>query len=83
MIPRNRRPPVNPEAIALENIFLVLDGYTFSKDMAAFIVGGRKKLEYLIAAGKIDAVKGRNSQNSKWKCNAVQVLRHCRNMRNR
>lgn len=83
MTSRNQRTPVNPEAIALENIFLVLDGYTFSKDMASYIVGGRKKLESLIAAGKVDAVKSCNSQNGKWKCNAAQVLRHCRNMRNR
>ncbi|MDE6803394.1 MAG: hypothetical protein K2J29_02000 [Muribaculaceae bacterium] len=72
---------MNVAEIQLENIFLALEGLTFSKDAAARIVGGTKKLENLIAAGKIDAVKGCNSQNSKWKCNAVQVLQHCRNMR--
>lgn len=72
---------VNPAEIELENIFLVMERFNFSKDMAATIVGGPKKLEELIAAGKIEADKGSNAQNSKWKCNAAQVLRHCRNMR--
>lgn len=72
---------VNPAEIMLENIFLALEHETFSKDISAKIVGGVKKLENLIAAGKIAAVKGCNAQNSKWKCNAAQVLRHCRNMR--
>ena len=72
---------VNPAEIQLENILLALEGYTFSKDMSAFIVGGVKRLENLIAEGKIAAVKGKNVQNSKWKCNAAQVLRYCRNMR--
>lgn len=74
---------VNPAEIQLENIFRVMEGLTFSKDISASIVGGPKKLEELIAAGKIEAEKGCNAQNSKWKCNAAQVLRHCRNMRKR
>lgn len=72
---------VNPEAIMLENIFRVMEQLTFCKDTAAKIVGGPKKLEALIASGEIQAEKGCNAQNSKWKCNAAQVLRHCRNMR--
>lgn len=72
---------VNPAEIELENIFRVMERLTFCKDVAAHIVGGPKKLERLIAAGEIDAEKGCNAQNSKWKCNAAQVLRHCRNMR--
>lgn len=72
---------VNAAEIQLENIFLAMDRLTFCKDVAASIVGGPKKLEALIAAGKIDVEKGCNAQNSKWKCNAAQVLRHCRNMR--
>ncbi len=72
---------VNEAEIQLENIFRVMERLTFCKDVAASIVGGPKKLEELIAAGKIDAEKGCNAQNSKWKCNAAQVLRHCRNMR--
>ena len=72
---------LNPAEVQLENIFLVMEQFNFSKDTAAMIVGGKKKLEGLIAAGKIDADKGKNVQNSKWKCNAAQVLRYCRNMR--
>lgn len=72
---------VNPSEILLENIFRVMERQTFCKDTAAKIVGGVKKLEDLIASGKIYAEKGCNAQNSKWKCNAADVLRHCRNMR--
>lgn len=72
---------LNPAEIQLENIFLVLERFDFCKDTAAYIVGGVKKLEELIAAGKIEAYKVSNAQNSKWKCNAAQVLKHCRNMR--
>lgn len=72
---------VNPSEILLDNILCVMERETFCKDTAAKIVGGVKKLENLIAAGKIEAVKGSNAQNSKWRCNAAQVLRHCRNMR--
>lgn len=72
---------INPAEIQLENIFAIMERFNFSKDIAASIVGGAKRLEDLIASGKIEADKGTNSQNSKWKCNAAQVLRHCRNMR--
>lgn len=72
---------VNPKEILLENILIAMESETFSKDTAAKIVGGPGKLENLIAAGEIHDVKGTNAQNSKWKCNAAHVLRHCRNMR--
>lgn len=74
---------VNPKEILLENILIVMERVNFSKDIAAMIVGGPKKLEDLVATGMIEAEKGCNAQNSKWKCNAAQVLRHCRNMRKR
>lgn len=72
---------LNIAEIQLENIYLAMDRLTFSKDTAAEIVGGRRKLLDLIADGKIHAEKCSMAQNSKWKCNAAQVLRHCRNMR--
>ena len=72
---------LNLAEIQLENIFLVMERFNFCKDMAATIVGGPRKLEQLIASGKITAEKSSNAQNGKWKCNAAQVLRHCRNMR--
>lgn len=72
---------VNPAEIQLENIYRATERLTFCKDVAAQIVGGPGKLMTLIAQGKISAEKGTNAQNSKWRCNAAQVLRHCRNMR--
>lgn len=73
---------VNPTEIMLENILAVTEKVTFGKDVSAMIVGGVKKLENLIAAGKIRAEKRSNSQSGKWFCNASDVLRHSRNMRN-
>lgn len=72
---------VNVAAIELDNIFAVMSDEYFGKDLSAKIVGGVKKLEDLIASGKIEASKPNNVQNGKWFCNAAQVLRHCRNMR--
>lgn len=48
---------VNPKEILLENIFAVMANEYFGKDLSAKIVGGVKKLEDLIAAGKIEAHK--------------------------
>lgn len=72
---------IETKEILLENIMLIMSGETFSKDKAAYIVGGRKKLERLIESGDIKAEKPVNKQNAKWYCNAAQVLSHCRNMR--
>lgn len=47
----------------------------FGKTMAAKIVGGRTRLENLVAEGKIRAEKKNNmAQNGKWTCNAGDVL---------
>jgi hypothetical protein len=73
---------VNPSEIMLENIFLIMENEHFCKDKAAKIVGGEKKLLALIADGKIKARKPTNAQNGTWYCNAADVLRHSRNMRN-
>lgn len=69
---------INPEAIALNNILSHFENKYYSKREAAEIVGGRKKLESLIEANKIEAVKNNPTQKGKWYCNAAQVLRHCR-----
>lgn len=76
---------VNPKEILLDNILAALEYYnvTFGKDLSSDILGGEDKLLGLIAAGKIDAQKKSNAQNSKWHCPAAQVLRHCRNMRSK
>ena len=64
--------------ILLDNILRIMSEETFSKDKAAYIVGGEKRLCRLIAEGKIEADKPSGSQNGKWYCNAGQVLAHCR-----
>lgn len=64
-----------------ENVLLAMQDITFSKDNAAMIVGGTKKLERLISQGKIRAEKRTPTQNGKWFCNGADVLMHCRNMR--
>ncbi len=80
-MPKHLIKSVDTAEIQLENIFRVMENETFGKDTSAKIVGGVKKLENLIASGKIEACKPTNAQNGKWYCNASQVLRHCRNMR--
>lgn len=72
---------VNVAEIQLENILLMMEHETFGKDLSARIVGGVRRLEYLVSTGEIQAEKPCKSQNGKWYCNAAQVLRHCRNMR--
>ena len=69
--------------ILLDNILRVMSTETFGKEKSAYIVGGKTKLTRLIEEGKIDSDKPSNSQNGKWRCNAAQVLLHCRCARNR
>lgn len=64
--------------ILLDNILRLFSTETFGKDKSAYYVGGEKKLMNLIEAGKIESDKPTNVQNSKWHCNAAQVLLHCR-----
>ena len=52
--------------ILLDSILDVMSTEAFSKDKAAYIVGGEKKLLRLIEAGEIDSDKPSNSQNGKW-----------------
>ena len=53
---------INPEAIALNNILSLFENKYYSKREAADIVGGRKKLESLIEANKIEAIKNNPTQ---------------------
>lgn len=46
----------------------------FGKNIAAKIVGGRTRLENLVADGKIRMEKKNNVQNGKWMCNAGDVI---------
>ncbi len=62
----------------LGNLFLVArkKGITFTKREASRWVGGRYVLERLVAERKIRMTKPGDRQNSEWKCNAEDVLRH-------
>ena len=73
--------PLNVQSAMLHNILLAFEGQTFSKELAAHIVGGMGKLEKLISAEKVDAEKPCNKPNGNWFCSAPQVLVHCKNRR--
>lgn len=60
-------------------IMRVMNAETFSQNQAARIVGGKMRLEHLIRAGKVRAVKGNDTaQNGRWRINAADVLRNAR-----
>ena len=61
-----------------ERICILLDRLelTFSKAVAAKLVGGEYRLEKLIRNGEIRADKPTAKQNGKWFCNGGDVLRH-------
>ncbi len=49
---------------------------TFSKAVAAKIVGGEYRLEKLVAEGKIRMDKPTCKQNGKWFCDGADVMRN-------
>lgn len=51
-------------------------GITFSKAMAAKIVGGEYRLEKLVSQGEIRMDKPTAKQNGKWFCNGGDVIRN-------
>lgn len=73
--------PLATQSAMLKNILLAFDGQTFSKELAAHIVGGAGRLEKLISADRVQAEKPSMKQNGKWFCSAPQVLMHCKNRR--
>lgn len=60
----------------LVTIYRVMNQKTFGFRFSATIVGGRSRLERLIAQGLIRAEKSNPAQNGKWQCNASDVLRN-------
>lgn len=58
-----------------ELLYITKDVY-FSKNTAAMIVGGRRRLEELVGRGKIQADKPTSHQHGKWRCKASDVLRN-------
>ena len=55
---------------------------TFTKNEAAKWVGGRRRLEKLVAENRIRQIKTGSRQNSVWRCDAEDVLRHAKLMTN-
>lgn len=51
-------------------------GITFSKAIAAKLVGGEYRLEKLVSEGKIRMEKPTAKQNGKWFCNGGDVIRY-------
>lgn len=57
-------------------VLKVAKGITFSKNVAQAFVGGRSRLERLVAENKIRAEKTTGKQNGRWECNGSDVLRY-------
>lgn len=51
-------------------------GITFSKAVAAKLVGGEYRLEKLVSEGKIRMEKPTDKQNGKWFCDGGDVISH-------
>lgn len=49
---------------------------TLSKNQAAILVGGRRRLERLAAEKKISYVKTTDKKNGRWECKGSDVLRY-------
>lgn len=66
------------EGILLTNLYQLarIRVKTFTKNEAAKWVGGRRRLEKLVAENKIRQCKPGDQQNSSWRCDAEDVLRH-------
>lgn len=66
------------EGILLANLYQLarIKVKTFTKSEASKWVGGRRRLEKLVAENKIRQTKPGEGQNSCWRCNAEDVLRH-------
>lgn len=62
---------INEEALKI-----VLNDKTFSKDEAISIVGGLSRFNDLCDKGCIRCRKSTPAQNSRWKCNAYDVISH-------
>ena len=62
--------------LAIIPIMFDKHGITFSKTVAAKLVGGRGKLGRLIEQGKIRVEKKVSKPNGKWYCYAGDVIRH-------
>lgn len=64
----------------LDNILEVASTMTVGKRVAERIVGGKKKLERLHIAGKVQCSGKKNVQNGKWHYNLADLLRHVQHL---
>ena len=66
------------EGILLTNLYQLarIRVKTFTKNESSKWVGGRRRLEKLMAENKIRQTKPGEGQNASWRCNAEDVLRH-------
>ena len=64
----------SPSEIVLQTIISSLDDVWISQTLAIKLVGGYKTLLGLHERGKVRMAKRTNRQNSKWDCNAADVL---------
>lgn len=60
----------------LQQIMKAAEKVTLSKNQAAILVGGQRRLERLAAEKKIAYVKTTDKQNGRWECKASDVLRY-------
>lgn len=67
---------IDPELLGLLSIAFRKMGITFSKAVAAKIVGGEYRLEKLVREGKIRMDKPTAKQNGKWFCDGGDVISH-------
>lgn len=67
---------IDPEQLGLLSRAFRKMGITFSKAMAAKIVGGEYRLEKLVSEGKIRVEKPTAKQNGKWFCDGGDVIIH-------
>ena len=59
-----------------QSILLQVQGMTFSWNVAVRLVGGKKRLERLMAEEKVHFEKPFGSANTKWKFDASDILQH-------
>lgn len=67
---------IDPEQLNLLSKAFRKMGITFSKAVAAKIVGGEYRLEKLVSEGKIRAEKPTAKQNGKWFCDGGDVIQN-------
>lgn len=60
----------------LQQIMKAAEKLPLSKNQAAILVGGRRRLERLAAENKITYIKTTDKQNGRWECKGSDVLRY-------